>query len=158
VELTEQGGLDPVIAQTEPSRQIERITRQLLGAAAGHRHPAPIPMEAYRDGEMVFLHFDVPGMDPGSLSLTVQRNVLTVAGERKSTAPDHCSFIAAERFSGPFSRQVFLGDALAADGIDAQYDAGVLTVRVPVAEAAKPRRVQVTGGSTPAAQSSERPE
>jgi HSP20 family protein len=133
-----------MIIRTDPFREFDRLTQQLLGATGTKAHPAPMPMDAYRDGDTFFLHFDVPGMDPGSLGLNVERNMLTVSCERKPIAPEQAGYLVAERPNGAFSRQVFLGDSLDTERIAAHYDAGVLTVTIPVAEKAKPRRVEIT--------------
>jgi HSP20 family protein len=108
-------------------------------------------MDAYRRGDHFVVHFDLPGVDPSSIDLTVEKNVLTVSAERHWEAGEDEQVVVAERPQGSFSRQLFLGEGLDADGIEAGYDAGVLTVRVPVAEQAKPRKVQVTAGGSPAA-------
>jgi HSP20 family protein len=90
--------------------------------------------------------FDIPGVDPSSIDLDVERNVLTVKAERASAAPEAAELQVAERPRGVFSRQLFLGDTLDADRIEASYDAGVLTLRIPVAEQAKPRKISISGG------------
>jgi HSP20 family protein len=136
-----------MIIRTDPFREFDRLTQQLLGATGTKAHPAPMPMDAYRDGDTFFLHFDVPGMDPGSLGLKVERNVLTISCERKPVAPEQAAYVAAERPNGSFSRQVFLGESLDSERIAAHYDAGVLTVTLPVAEKATLRRVEITGGA-----------
>jgi HSP20 family protein len=103
-------------------------------------------MDAYRSGEELVVHFDLPGVDPESIDLDVERHVLNVRAERRSPAPEGAEMVMAERPTGTFTRQLFLGDTLDTDRIDASYDAGVLTLRIPVAEEAKPRRIQITGG------------
>ncbi|MET8248510.1 Hsp20/alpha crystallin family protein [Streptomyces sp. NPDC005202] len=115
----------------------------MLGAVA---RPAATPMDAYRAGDDFVIHFDLPGIDPESIDLDVERNVLTVRAERRSPAPSESEMIVAERPTGSFSRQLFLGESLDTERIEASYDAGVLTVRIPVAEQAKPRKIQITGG------------
>jgi HSP20 family protein len=105
-----------------------------------------MPMDAYRSGDDFIVHFDLPGVDPESIDLDVERNVLNVRAERRSPAPDGAELIAAERPTGTFTRQLFLGDTLDVDRVDASYEAGVLTLRIPVAEQAKPRKIQITGG------------
>jgi HSP20 family protein len=134
-----------VLMRTDPFREFDRAAQQWFNTVGTAAHPASMPMDAYRDGEMLFLHFDVPGIDPDSLTLEVQRNVLTVGGERKSLAPEDASWTAAERPSGSFRRPVFLGESLDPDRIAAHYEAGVLKVSIPVVETAKPRRVQISG-------------
>jgi len=101
-------------------------------------------MDAYRDGDNFYVHFDLPGIKADSIDLTVEKNVLTVRAERVPVAPDSAEMIVSERPSGTFSRQVFLGESLDADKIAADYTAGVLTLTIPVREAAKPRSIQIT--------------
>jgi HSP20 family protein len=136
-----------MLMRTDPFRESGRVVQPLSNIAGTPARPVSAPMDAYRDGGTVFLHFDVPGLDPGSLGLQVQRNVLTVSGERKPSAPEHCSYIAAERPGGSFSRRVFLGEWLDIDRIEAHYDHGVLRVSIPVGEKPKPRRVEITGAA-----------
>ncbi|MEE1942270.1 Hsp20/alpha crystallin family protein [Streptomyces sp. TRM 70361] len=133
-----------MLMRTDPFRELDRLTEQLLGTVA---RPVGMPMDAYRTGDEVVVHFDLPGVDPESVDLDVERNVLTVSAERRWLGPEDAERIAAERPSGRFSRQVFLGDTLDVERIDASYDAGVLTLRIPVAEQAKPRKIQISGGS-----------
>ena len=142
-----------MITRTDPFRDLDRVAHQLFSIGTP-TSPSTVAMDAYRDGDMLFLHFDVPGMDPGSINLDVQRNVLTVSGERKGLAPDHCGYLTAERPRGAFRRQVYLGDTLDTDRIEASYNDGVLTVRLPVADKAKPRRVEISGNWIPAQESS----
>lgn len=103
-------------------------------------------MDAYRRGDRFVVHFDVPGIDPGSVELTVEKNVLTVRAERARSGEDGVDWLASERPHGTFGRQLFLGDSLDADRIEASYDNGVLTVPVPLAEKEKARRVEITSG------------
>jgi HSP20 family protein len=130
-----------MLVRTDPFRQFDRLAEQLLGTTA---RPAVMPMDAWRaDGEFV-VEFDLPGIDPDSIDLDVERNVLTVRAERKpSTGPD-VELVAAERPRGVFSRQVILGDTLDPDRIDATYHAGVLRLTIPVAEKAKPRKITIS--------------
>ncbi|MFI9251443.1 Hsp20/alpha crystallin family protein [Streptomyces sp. NPDC053069] len=134
-----------MLMRTDPFRDFDRLTRQFLGEAT---RPAAMPMDAYRAGDEFLVHFDLPGIDPETIELDVERNVLNVRAERSSPAPEDAELLVAERPTGTFTRQLFLGDTLDTDRIDASYEAGVLTLRIPVAEQAKPRRIQITGGST----------
>jgi HSP20 family protein len=127
--------------RTDPFRELDRLTQQVLGTAA---RPAAMTMDAYRDGDNFYVHFDLPGIKADSIDLTVEKNVLTVRAERVPVAPDSAEMIVSERPSGTFSRQVFLGESLDADKIAADYTAGVLTLTIPVREAAKPRSIQIT--------------
>lgn len=105
-------------------------------------------MEAYRSGDDFVVHFDLPGVDPETIELDVERNVLNVRAERRVPVPEGAEMIVAERPTGSFTRQLLLGDTLDTERIDASYDARVLTLRIPVAEQAKPRRIQITGGDS----------
>jgi HSP20 family protein len=127
--------------RTDPFRDLDRLTQQVFGTTA---RPAAMPMDAYRQGDSFYVHFDLPGIDANSISLTVEQNVLTVRAERVSLRADGAEMIVAERPYGTFTRQVFLGETLDADKIDADYAAGVLTLTIPVHEAAKPRSIQIT--------------
>ena len=131
-----------MLVRTDPFRELDRLTQQLLGTAA---RPAAMPMDAYRDGDTFYVHFDLPGVSTDTIDLTVEQNVLTVRAERKPAQPGGAEMIAAERPAGIFTRQVFLGDTLDADKIAADYSAGVLTLSIPVHEQAKPRSIQITG-------------
>ncbi|MEU0615599.1 Hsp20/alpha crystallin family protein [Streptomyces albogriseolus] len=134
-----------MLMRTDPFAEFDRLTRQAFGQAA---RTSVMPMDAYRAGDDFIVHFDLPGIDPESIELDVERNVLNVRAERHSPAPEGAETVVAERPTGTFTRQLFLGDTLDTERIDATYDAGVLTLRIPVAEAAKPRRIQITGGDS----------
>jgi HSP20 family protein len=131
-----------MLVRTDPFRELDRFTQQLLGTTA---RPAAMPMDAYRDGDTFYVHFDLPGISADSIDLTVEQNVLTVRAERKPDQPGSAEMIVAERPAGVFTRQVFLGDTLDAENLAADYNAGVLTLTIPVHEQAKPRTIQVTG-------------
>ncbi|MFF5492047.1 Hsp20/alpha crystallin family protein [Streptomyces aquilus] len=131
-----------MLMRTDPFREFDRVAQQVFGAA----RPAAMPMDAYRAGDDFIVHFDLPGIDPETIDLDVERNVLNVRAERRSPAPEGAEPIVAERPTGTFTRQLFLGDTLDTERIDASYEAGVLTLRIPVAEQAKPRRIQISGG------------
>ncbi|MCA1821564.1 MAG: Hsp20/alpha crystallin family protein [Pseudonocardia sp.] len=138
-----------MLMRTDPFRELDRFTQQLFGQNGTWSRPAVMPMDAYRDGEQYVVHFDLPGVDPASVDLNVERNVLTVKAERTHSYGEDVELQVAERPRGVFSRQLFLGDTLDADRIKATYDAGVLTLRIPVAEKAKPRKIEVTGAGAP---------
>jgi HSP20 family protein len=133
-----------MLMRTDPFRELDRLAQQVLGSTT---RPSAMPMDAYRAGDDFIVHFDLPGIDPESIELDVERNVLNVRAERTSPAPEGAETVVAERPTGSFTRQLFLGETLDTDRIDASYEAGVLTLRIPVAEQAKPRRIQITGGS-----------
>jgi HSP20 family protein len=133
-----------MLMRTDPFRDLDRLTQQLFGTTV---RPTFMPMDAWRSGEEFVVEFDLPGVDPESIQLDVERNVLTVRAERPARTSENDEVLAAERPSGVFSRQLFLGDTLDADKIKANYDAGVLSLRIPVAEEAKPRKISITSGS-----------
>lgn len=108
-----------------------------------------MPMDAYRHGEQFVVHFDLPGVDPSSIDVNVERNVLTAKAERTPTNGDDVDLQVAERPRGVLSRQLFLGDTLDTDHVEARYDAGVLTLRIPIAEKAKPRKIEIAGNGAP---------
>ncbi|MDB1086615.1 Hsp20/alpha crystallin family protein [Streptomyces sp. ACA25] len=131
-----------MLMRTDPFRELDRLTQNLMGTPA---RPAVMPMDARRRGDNFLVEFDLPGVSPDSIDLDVERNVLTVRAERKRTITEEDEMVADERPSGVFSRQLFLGDTLDTERIEATYDAGVLTLLIPVAEQAKPRKISVTG-------------
>ncbi|WP_230120950.1 Hsp20 family protein [Arthrobacter sp. Bi83] len=129
-----------MLIRTDPFRELDRLTQQVFGTAA---RPAAMPMDAWQeDGEFV-VAFDLPGVLPDKVDLNVERNVLTVRAERQDPTQPNVELVVAERPRGVFSRQLILGDTLDTDNIKAHYDAGVLTLRIPVAEQAKPRRIEI---------------
>ena len=139
-----------MLMRTDPFRELDRLTQQAFGnnAAGTWSRPTAMPMDAYRAGEQFVVSFDLPGVDPDAIELDVERNVLTVKAERRPVAAgEQVEMQVAERPLGVFSRQLFLGDTLDTERIDASYDAGVLTLRIPIAEKAKPRKISITGSS-----------
>ncbi|HEY4459364.1 MAG TPA: Hsp20/alpha crystallin family protein [Pseudonocardiaceae bacterium] len=133
-----------MLMRTDPFRELDRLTQQFFGVHGTQSRPAVMPMDAFRDGEEFVVRFDLPGVSPDSIDLDVERNVLTVKAERTS---DGTELQVAERPKGVFSRQLFLGDTLDTDRIEANYDQGVLTLRIPVAAQAKSRKIAVTAGA-----------
>lgn len=129
-----------MLMRTDPFRDLDRLSQQLLGAPT---RPSAMPMDAYRKEDNFLIQFDLPGVDPESIELTVDQNVLTVAAERRAPAVDGVEAVISERPQGRFTRQVFLGDTLDPDRTQADYSAGVLTLTMPVAEHAKPRRIEI---------------
>ena len=129
-----------MLMRTDPFRDFDRLTEAMLGTRA---RPAVMPMTAYRDDGSFVVHLDLPGASADSIDLTVEQNVLTVHAERKPPAGD-AERVVDERSYGVFSRQLFLGETLDSDQLSANYDAGVLTLRIPIAEKAKPRKVEIT--------------
>ena len=133
-----------LLRTTDPFRDFDRLTSQLLGTTLGTTNrPAVMPMDAWREGDVFHLEFDLPGVATESIDLDVERNVVTVKAERPPRASD-VELVAAERPRGIFSRQLILGDNLDTEHIAASYERGVLTLQIPVAEKAKPRKVPVT--------------
>ena len=135
-----------LIRTTDPFRDFDRLTQQLLGGAGTTNRPAVMPMDAWREGDRFVLEFDLPGVSAESIDLDVERNVLTVRAERVARNGDW-EMLASERPRGVFSRQLVLGDNLDLERIEAAYDAGVLRLTVPVAEKAKPRKIEVATGA-----------
>jgi HSP20 family protein len=130
-----------MLMRTDPFRDLDRFTQQVLGTAS---RPSAMPMDAYRRGHEFYVHFDLPGINPESIDLTVEQNVLTVRAERSFDVEDGSDVIVNERPTGTFSRQLFLGETLDPEGVEASYESGVLTLRIPVHEAAKPRKVEIS--------------
>nr|WP_028643627.1 HSP20 family small heat-shock protein [Nocardioides sp. URHA0020] len=133
-----------LLRTTDPFRDLDRLTHQVLGTT---NRPAVMAMDAWREADTFVIEFDLPGVSPESIDLDVERNVLTVRAERVARNGDW-EMLASERPRGIFSRQLVLGDNLDLDAIDARYEDGTLRLRVPVAEKAKPRKIQIsTGGA-----------
>ncbi|SDP98633.1 Hsp20/alpha crystallin family protein [Lentzea jiangxiensis] len=132
-----------MLMRTDPFRELDRLTQQMFGTTGTWSRPTAMPMDAYRDGDEFVVSFDLPGVAPDAIELDVERNVLTVKAERRPVGKD-VEMQVSERPLGVFSRQLFLGDTLDTDRIDAKYDAGVLTLRIPIAERAKPRKIAIT--------------
>ena len=135
-----------MLMRTDPFRELDRLSQQFFGANGTATRPAAMPLDAYRFGNEYVVHFDLPGVSPDSIDLNVERNVLTVRAERNPEFGEDAEVQVAERPRGVFSRQLFLGDTLDTEHIAASYDAGVLTLRVPIAEQAKPRKIAISGG------------
>ena len=129
-----------LLRTTDPFRDFDRLTQQIFGTT---NRPAVMPMDAWREGERFVIEFDLPGVAPESIDLDVERNVLTVRAERVARNGDW-EALASERPRGMFSRQLVLGDNLDLDHIEAGYDGGVLRLVVPVAERAKPRKIEIS--------------
>src|SRR6201988_3017544 len=126
-----------MLIRTDPFRELDRFAQQALGTAA---RPAVMPMDAWREGEQFVVEFDLPGIDADSLDIDIERNVVTVRAERPGVNPDR-EMLASERPRGVFSRQLVLGENLDTERIEASYGEGVLRLRIPVAERAKPRKI-----------------
>ena len=139
-----------MLMRTDPFRELDRLTQQVFGPTAGTwSRPTAMPMDAYRAGDQFVVAFDLPGVDPDAIELDVERNVLTVKAERRPVVTgDQVEMQVAERPLGVFSRQLFLGDTLDAEHIEAGYKAGVLTLRIPIAERAKSRKIAIANADT----------
>ena len=131
-----------MLMRFDPFRELDRLTQ---APWAGSR--PVMPMDAYRRNGDFVVHFDLPGVDPGTIDLTVEKNVLTVTAERHFARKEGDEITVSERPQGRFNRQLFLGESLDAEKITANYDQGVLTLHIPVAEKAKPRKVEISAGS-----------
>ena len=130
-----------MLMRTDPFRDLDRVFQQVAGTPA---RPTAMPMDAYRNHDTFLVQFDLPGVGTDSIELTIEKNVLTVHADRQRPAGNEdVEMVAAERPQGTFSRQLFLGDTLDPDRIEADYEAGVLTLRIPIAERAKPRKVEI---------------
>jgi HSP20 family protein len=136
-----------MLMRTDPFRELDRLSQQMFGTQGTLARPAVMPMDAWRNGDTFVVELDLPGVDPDSIDLDVERNVLTVKAERPGRDGDS-ELIAAERPRGVFSRQLILGDTLDTERVAANYDAGVLTLHIPVAERAKPRKITISSTST----------
>jgi HSP20 family protein len=129
-----------MLMRFDPYREFDRLTEQLASAA-----PRVFPMDAYRRGDQFIVQFDLPGVEPAAIELTVEQNVLTVRAERRFEPRPDDEVVVAERPHGSYTRQIFLGDTLDSENMQASSKHGVLTLTIPVAETAKPRRVRVAG-------------
>lgn len=135
-----------MLMRTDPFRELDRLTQQLLGTTGTRTRPTLMLMDAWRDGDTFHIEFDLPGVDPSSIDLDVERNVITVNAHRESLS-DQVERLAAERPRGHFSRQLVLGENLDTENITANYTDGVLALEIPVAESAKPRKIEIGRGS-----------
>jgi HSP20 family protein len=135
--------VEAMLMRTDPFRELDRMTQQMFGTNGTLARPSVMPMDAWREGDTFQVEFDLPGVAPDSIDLDVERNVVTVRAERPARASD-AELIAAERPRGVFSRQLILGDNLDTEHIEASYNSGVLTLKIPVAEKAKPRKISLS--------------
>jgi len=133
-----------MLLRFDPLRDFDRLTQQML---SDRRLAGAMPMDVYRSGDHYVLHFDLPGIDPNSVELSVEDNTLTVRAVREARTAEGVEYLVAERPNGQFTRQLVLGNGLDLTKISATFEAGVLTVSIPVAETAKPRRIHIEGGS-----------
>lgn len=131
-----------MLMRFEPFRELDRMAEEMLS----ERRVRQIPVDAYRRGNEFKAHLDLPGVDPRFIELTVEKDLLTVKATRAWVRAEGDQVQIAERAQGEFSRQLFLGEGLDRDHITAGYESGVLTLTIPVAEEAKPRKVEITHG------------
>lgn len=128
-----------MLMRFDPFRELDRLTN----ATVGRHWPSMLAMDAYRHGDQFLVYFDLPGAQADTIELSVEQNVLTVKAERNWTLAEGDELVVAERPQGQFSRQLFLGEGLDPDRVHAAYTDGVLTLTIPIAEKAKPRRVEI---------------
>ncbi|MEV7416461.1 Hsp20/alpha crystallin family protein [Streptomyces sp. NPDC089919] len=139
-----------MLMRTDPFREMDRIVQQLSGTSGTWSKPSVMPMDAYRDGDAYVIAFDLPGVSTEAIDIDVERNMLTVKAERRPVLKaDSVKMELAERPLGVFSRQIVLADTLDTEHIEADYDAGVLTLRIPIAERAKPRKISIRADAGP---------
>jgi HSP20 family protein len=129
----------------DPFRDLDRVPAT---AFEGRRGPRFVPMDLYRSGDHYVLNADIPGVDPGSVDIDVEGQVLTIRATRTISAPENSEWMAQERPSGSFVRQLSLGSGIDGGKISASYDNGVLSIVIPVSEGAKPRKIEITGGKS----------
>ncbi|GLW48811.1 hypothetical protein Stsp02_44730 [Streptomyces sp. NBRC 14336] len=135
-----------MLMRTDPFRELDRLAQQLMGPGTWSR-PTAMPMDAYREGDEYVVSFDIPGVSPDAIDIDVERNMLTVKAERRPATKEGVKTELSERPLGVFSRQIMLADTLDTENIQADYDAGVLTLRIPITERAKPRKIAIRSGS-----------
>ncbi|HUJ65435.1 MAG TPA: Hsp20/alpha crystallin family protein [Acidimicrobiales bacterium] len=134
-----------MLTRFDPFRDVEWFTR----GVANSRRPSWVAMDAYRQGDQVIVNLDLPGVDPSSVDITVEKDTLTIKAERHFGVAEGDRVLVSERPQGSFSRRLLLGEALDGERTEARFDNGVLTLTVPVAEQAKPRKVAITSGAGP---------
>ncbi len=137
-----------MLMRTDPFRELDRLTQQLMSPGTWTR-PSTMAMDAYREGDEYVVAFDLPGVSTEAIDIDVERNMLTVRAERRPVAKaDDVQMELSERPLGVFSRQLVLADTLDTEHIKADYESGVLTLRIPIAERAKPRKITISGESS----------
>ena len=127
----------------DPLREIDRVLNGVLGQMTSSVRTQAMPMDLYRSDDHFVLRMDLPGVDPRSIDVDLEGRTLTIRADRQDEETGQIQWLARERASGTFARQLTLGEGLATDKIDASYTDGVLTLKIPVAEEAKPRRIEV---------------
>ncbi len=138
-----------MLMRTDPFRELDRLAQQMLGTSGTWSRPSAMPLDAYREGDEFVVALDIPGVSPEAIDVDVERNMLTVRAERRPAVnTDDVQMALSERPLGVFSRQIMPADTLDTDHIKADYEAGVPTLRVPIAERAKPHKIENGGGAT----------
>lgn len=136
-----------MVLRFDPFREFDRLAEQMFASALGATAvPRAMPMDVYRSGDHYVLHCDLAGIDPGSLDITVEGTTLTIAASRQSRSDDGVQWLAKERPTGTFRRQLTLSDDIDSERIQATYENGVVTITLPIREQAKPRRIEITAG------------
>ncbi|WP_028961231.1 Hsp20 family protein [Streptomyces sp. UNC401CLCol] len=135
-----------MLARSGALGDIDRLVHQVARAAAGPA-TAAIAVDAWRDDDALYLQFDLPGMDRSSIELTTELGALTLSAERPSPIPAGARAVLTERPTGRFTRRLTLSDALDTTAAHATYDNGILTLRIPLAAHAKPRKIAISGGT-----------
>ncbi|MFC8172189.1 MULTISPECIES: Hsp20/alpha crystallin family protein [unclassified Streptomyces] len=136
-----------MLMRTDPFRELDRLTQQMLGTTGTWSRPSAVPMDAYREGDAYVIVMDLPGVSTDAIDIDVERNMLTVKAERRPVVrAEDVQMELSERPLGVFSRQLVLADTLDTEKITADYEAGVLTLRIPIAERAKPRKIAIGRG------------
>ncbi|MGD6978477.1 MULTISPECIES: Hsp20/alpha crystallin family protein [Citricoccus] len=128
----------------DPLREIDRVLNGVFGQMASSVRTQAMPMDLYRSEDHFVLKVDLPGVDPRSIDVDLEGRTLTIRADRQDEETGQIQWLARERTTGTFARQLTLGEGLATDRIDASYTDGVLTLQIPVAEEAKPRRIEVS--------------
>jgi HSP20 family protein len=139
----DEGSDAAMLLRFDPFHDMTRLAGEILGA---RRVPQAMPMDCYRHGDALYLHFDLPGVDAESIEVTQENNTLMVRALRGTAAPEDAAYLVNERSAGSYARHLIVGDGLSLDEIVANYRDGVLTLTIPVAEQAKPRRIEVGVG------------
>jgi len=135
-----------MLLRFDPFRDVDRLAEQMMSSWEG---PRSFPMDVLQSGDHYVVHFDLPGVDPGSIDLQAEDNTLTVAATRSPRSDDQGQALIRERPTGTFRRQLVLGDGLDTEKVKATYGHGVLTVTIPVNEKAKARKIDIVQADSP---------
>jgi HSP20 family protein len=135
--------------RSDPFREADRLVQQLMGTAQADNRVMAVPIDAYRSGDAFVVELDLPGVDPETIDLTVEKNVVNVRAERRGPWSEGVDAVVRERPHGLFSRQLFMGENLDTDALEADYTAGVLRLSIPIHAAAKARKITVSSADAP---------